>query len=398
MSWFRNLFKEKQQPEPAPLQPTLPPTHERSEAREKRLEQAYGGILDTLYDKSTILNFSSYTLSGLEPPWPEFPRYHETLKIVPPPNVTPDVMTRFWNNVRKGKEPMAFEVVSTPETMFFQLTASSGSIQLVENQLSLHFPDTVVIPQEEPASPVKPKHSLCFFHKEPTHFFDTKDTAQDPYAQLFAILDNNHYQEDVYVQFIFSPVPDDDILHLVNLLSKDHPIPKERFRNVARPYWYDCLTNIEANFGGISREKALELANDLLQLNHENDRLFTQFLFDVVEKYDRAVPLAREQAPRLRNKLPAWLACVNMFSSESSTLVTLERNFLDQYETPYQSWDYEAYIDKFGPQDFYIEKWNLINTNELTSLAHFPAGAATSERLETTSKKQAMPPDSYIID
>lgn len=72
--------------------------------------------------------------------------------------------------------------------------------------------------------------------------------------------------------------------------------------------------------------------------------------------------------------------------------------FLQQYETSEQLWKYEPIDDQIDPINHPIPHWNLMSTSELANLAHFPTKEVKTERLETSSTKQSLPPDSYIID
>ncbi len=397
-----------QQAAPEPSKPQEPPkrvtepTNPRGDnATRERIREVYTDIFVILYQRHILRQIDWSEIGSIvSPPALKFADEFEILKILPPPEPDIHTMERFWNSLRPINQPLAFELITRSDTMYFRLSFPKGSSPLIERQLSLHFPGCNLIPEEpEEVFLYPPFTSLSFAPRNSAQWFDTSDVARDPYAALFALLDDPENEADMVFQVICTPVTNEAIQMLGELLEIEEPgLPPEMFLPHAPGYLHNVLTTV-------SRKPTLPYKwyeENICQKIHSYDDFAQNKLKKLVlEELSNQNKLAKqsiEMKRRLEKKQPPWVACINIFSDDMQQVLRMYTGFLRQYETSEQEWKYAPIDENLDPITHPIPHWNLMATSELANLAHFPTKEVKAERLELASTKRAIPPDSYIID
>jgi Type IV secretion-system coupling protein DNA-binding domain len=101
-----------------------------------------------------------------------------------------------------------------------------------------------------------------------------------------------------------------------------------------------------------------------------------------------------QRFPGLQRKQPAWFVGLRLFASQPATLEAIKPNFLKQYETPEQRWEFSKTVS-LPTKNQKISPWGIVSTPELATLVHFPDKTAECDLLETVSMKAKLPPDLY---
>jgi hypothetical protein len=404
---FKSLFGKKTPPSQPPTpQPAPEPLKQKHPAEERefmeRVKHAYGDVLSTLVHRYIFQRIPLDEILAFAPPKLAFSDSPSYLKVLPgPDNKLPD-MERFWNSLRPINQPISFEIIRQTETMYFRLSFPQEAANFIEQQLSLHFPECVVIPEERPYEITgAPFYSVCLAPGEATGWIDSSSVARDPYAKLFSILDDP-LMDDVGIQIICCPVPDQAIQAICKFLEWKEPgIPPKVFLPVARSgnnsHWSQILESKSKTEAALSHAYLKELFGRINTYDEDLEERICKKIVEEVNNQVRLFPASLEQARQLEKKRPVWVGCVNMFCSYEETSRKLYGEFLGQYTTLDQSWKSVRIDEMVDPISHPIKLWNLIATSELADLAHFPTANAQSTLLETATAKHSAPPDSYIV-
>ncbi len=457
MSWLKRLFKgqgdSKRAPQnQTPSQPQSDPAFEEYKAQLielnrqaafERLTVPYRSIFALLDERYIVEALNQDKLEQLlATPDMEFDKDTDYMRIVPPPEATLADMERFWNSLRAIQKPIAFDLVSNPEEMYFRLVCPEGGGALIEQQLLIHFPTaTCIVEDHEWSEP----DTLCitFIPEDGTQFLDSSSVARDMYAQLFPLLDDPDISEELTIQVICHPIPDKAITILCDLLDWKEPgIPIRAMRQgweALRPWIFELYWNILTDqslqsrnldrvdierwfgprherlpkwprhiFGDLLTEqdnKYPYLSHSTLAImaNHiyEKDKSSSPLADNIASELEKAARLAKqsvEMKNRLEKKQPAWVTCINVFSNQQRVIDQIHQRYLQRFEAAGQRWQKE--VDKFERDrtERPINNWNLVSTEELASLAHFPTKGVSSPRLETADRKTSLPPENFIID
>jgi len=280
-----------------------------------------------------------------------------TFKILPHADARAALVVQFLDSVRNAAA-LAFELIAENDTMYFQLSCPPGDRDLVERQVETHFPSFAVIERENTLTLASPFHALTARPFYPNRFLKT-DFALDPYNQLFGVLARAGCNDAACAQFLFSPVS------------------TQAFTMIA-----DYLEEYRDHYRHSRKERLLEQWDRLMEKHGAGSSGYAA--------YDPA-PDINERLRELERKLPAWLVGVRLLSTNPHLLDDLKRSFLHQYETPHQTWvvsdttTTEAVTRR-------LDAGNVVSTQELAALVHFPSKEIACDRLETVSMKSKLPP------
>ncbi len=421
MSWLKKIFtntpQEPRQPAPQPVAPPAPDKNPELTAaikemvaedqlRELRelddLRAAYGETLLMLNNRHilTIIDRNKI-FERLGPPARRFttePSALNVMKILPPPEATFAEMERFLNNLRVFNQPLSFTLISSADRMFFRLTVPPGCGEATEQQLVIHFPTAVpLVPTEDEKWIEKPLYCINLAPKFCAELLDHSAFSRDPYAQLFATLDELAFTSTVAVQINCCPLPDNAIDQLIRILEWDEPgIPCTLFEQYDDGMWFHIIKDQANEHGRGSRKFYEAFIKEMETSQYERAQKLTAAISQEVANQHRLIPECAEMIKRLQKKQPPWVACVNVFCEQVETAELLQRTFLRQYETTRQQWKVIANTtETIDPLEHPIFNWSLVSTSELASLAHFPTKGVTSDRLEMVSTKSKLPPDLF---
>ncbi|MGB8509843.1 MAG: type IV secretion system DNA-binding domain-containing protein [Pyrinomonadaceae bacterium] len=421
MSWLKKLlnpnYQQKSQPEPTgsinQAEPEANPDYDlMASVREfeemERLRQlddlraAYGETLIMLIDRHILQRIDRQKIfERLAPPPRNFTDDASSLnviKVLPPPEATFADMGRFWNNLRVFRQPLSFTLISRPERMFFRLTVPQGCGEAVEEQLAIHFPAAVpLVPSEDERWMPESLYCVNFAPKFSTQFLDHSFVSRDPYAQLFSTLDSRAFNEAVAVQINSCPLPDDALDQLTQVMKWEDPgIPYEVFEPFADGMWSSIMQGGLDEHRRGTREFYEGLIKGIDRSHYEVAAPLRQALWQELARQKKLKEECAEMIKRIERKEPPWVACVNVYCEQIEVARMLQQSFLRQYETTEQRWEeITVTTEHYDPLDHPIFNWSLVSTEELTSLAHFPARGVTSPRLEGASMKSKLPPESF---
>lgn len=456
MSWLKKIFSvehipsAKEQKQQNHLQQQKLSEQElqnaailREAQRQKALLRAFSpfrSVLELLDERyiSDAIN-AQKLVTVLATPGKEFPKDIDTLKVLPAPESNVADMERFWNSMRTIAEPIAFDLVSNPDTMHFQMTCQENSGLFIEQQLAIHFSGASCIFNEREFS--KPDtNCVTFYPKDASQFFDSTNVARDMYTQLFPLLDDPGITSEVTVQVICRPIYHEAITALGALLDWEEPgIPLSKInpglQTMPHPtleIYYSLLSERSLEHLEISRgdteqwygpqhervaqwphDKLGDLINrqskqnpyishrylqrivDGLYPNYRYYEGFLQCIESEISKAERLAKESREMKKRLENKIPAYAACINIYSPQPQVIDLIQQRYLRQFETPTQRWQIEPDEFERDPTERPINNWSVVSASELASFAHFPTKGVTSPRLEQASMKAIQPPALY---
>lgn len=218
------------------------------------------------------------------------------LKLLPQRDMTPTVFEQFLVSLKGVSYPIYFSIKQELTTIRFKIRVAKEDRGVLEHQLSIHFPESVIL-EAEPMP--RPKQPLQFLRLSVSSYFQffkrSSDFSLDPYAQLFPLLSQT---DDDVTSFtvVFYPAAQ----HFIDTITSElKTIPPESFgyrgtQNFRHSHYEQHFKNVQA---------ALESAWKAFQ-----------------------------------RKLPAFWAAVYISSTNSGLLEKIFRNFLGQYETSGQKW------------------------------------------------------------
>jgi hypothetical protein len=256
-----------------------------------------------------------------------------TLKLLPNADLRAGTVEQFFDQLRSQIQmPLAFELVSDGKTIFYQLTVAKIDQEKTERQLKLFFPNFGI---QEIQSEWLTATSLYAQWCVPEWGYEllrgSNTFTVDPYNQLFGILSELPTDQRVILQLLLTPFPDKT---------------QERLQQIAQ--W-------------LASSKS---------------------------------PACTERNRQISKKHSLWAIQLGIFSTGKEIIERIKRGFLNQYETPEQTWAASSiYENKEFSREF--QSYNAITSAELESLGHFPDKTVQCDLLETASMKSKLPPDLY---
>ena len=260
-------------------------------------------------------------------PEPSFSTDMVTLRLLPDREVQREAAAQFLSNLKGVKKPLAFEILSENDSIYFQLGVAREDRELVETQIRICFPQFAASEEtDSPAASLEWRVIEVYPDYPDLPYKTLRELKVDPYVQLFGAMEKLGPEDVLCFQVLFFPLPE-SVLKTV--------------------------------------------------LGYFSDSKFS-----------------RDQATRIREKLPAWQVAMRVFSTEAGAVARVRTNFLGQYETADHKWWVSEVSAKQGFHRS-MKQWNILNTAELTAMAHFPGKAVKCEALEMVSGKSKLPPPSY---
>lgn len=133
---------------------------------------------------------------------------------------------------------------------------------------------STLIPEEDKGALLVPAlSSVSFAPRDGTHWFDTSDVARDPYASLFAFLDDPENEAYMVIQVICAPIPDEAIHKFCELLEWKEPgLPPEMFLPHAESHFHHVLSLMSKKHHTLSYEwYKNHICEPISELNYDSD-------------------------------------------------------------------------------------------------------------------------------
>jgi hypothetical protein len=138
---------------------------------------------------------------------------------------------------------------------------------------------------------------------------------------------------------------------------------------------------------------------EILSALDPHERSIAQVVFAPFPEatFRRLTDFARDKEPRERHrqltkKQPAWAVLLSFYSTNRAAIEKIKTNFVEQYETPEQRWRFSE-LKEDQPLRRNLTAFGVVNSAELTALAHFPDKTVDCDLLEIASMKSKLPPD-----
>jgi|GEM_PF-1099716 len=265
------------------------------------------------------------------------------LKLLPQADTTPAVFEQFLVSLKGVSYPIYFSIKQELTSIRFKFRVAKEDRGALEHQLSIHFPESVILEAEPMPRPKQPFQFLRLSVSSYFQFFKRgSDFSLDPYAQLFPLLSQT----------------DEDVTS---------------FTVVFYPAAQQFIETITSELKTISPESF-------------GYRGTQNFRYSHYDQHFKNVKAALENAGKaLQRKLPAFWAAVYISSTNPELLENIFRNFLGQYETSGQKW-HRVDADRSD-----IFRFNLYSSQELAALLHFPGKDIDCDRLEQAMKAPQPP-------
>lgn len=281
------------------------------------------------------------------------------LQLALPPDSQPkaDVFEQLLSSLHYCRQPLAFEVVGTAESLVMQVVAERGDVGQVAPQLKAHFPEAVLEPKRDylrsqwertqAGSTVLLDFGLDREFMLP---LATKHFATDPLVGVTGALERLGAKELGALQIIFTP---------------------------ARQPWAESIVRAVCTADG---EPFFENAPEMLPAMKLK---LSRPLYTVVVRV----------AARSRDEQRAWqiakglAGALSLFKNpQGNELVALDNEFDD--------WEHgQDFIHRLTRRS-----GMLLNTDELVALAHLPTAAVRSAKLQRQTKVTKAAPDFVTND
>ncbi len=191
-------------------------SHESLRLEEKRWESGGAGY----YVPEEILWDTSMQLPYIDPPINETP--YTNIKILPAGEIKPALMASFLSNLRSLNLPIAFELIASARSIYYQLGVPEKSVSFVKQQLSHFFPLFAAL--DEPAVPELPELSIVRAYQDYAFYYSLAALGSfsiDPYNQIASILEHASEQEFLCLQIILRPISDEAGAQLREAVGKN---------------------------------------------------------------------------------------------------------------------------------------------------------------------------------
>jgi hypothetical protein len=271
---------------------------------------------------------------SIDPPFNETP--YRNLKILPAGQIKPAMMIEFFSSLRTLNCPIAFELIASGGSVYFQLGVPEKSVALVTQQLSNFFPEFAVL--DQPEVPELSKLSIARASQRHICYGEIaalRTFSLDPYTQIAPLLEQTSEQGFACLQVILQPVSDQD---------------GQQLRANLKSYF--------EKYGEDWKKYGADLFN------------------------------------RLSKKLPIWVAGITCISTDGALAERLLKTLTQQYNTSEQT--INVWMDP--PASSFprvTPEFLVLSTDEVASLAHFPTTPLPLPALERTSMKAQLPPEPF---
>ncbi|MEO7299225.1 MAG: type IV secretion system DNA-binding domain-containing protein [Verrucomicrobiota bacterium] len=316
--------------------------------------------------RPTILSSLFRKLSGQSEPPPIIPEAKKELEpdflersdlvelhasLPPTANVSKEVFEQFVLSLANCREPIAFELIGTKESITVQLVAADSDIDLVRHQLEAHFPEAIFTKQisflETKWNEAEGTEAVIFEFGLSQEFMFQIAVARnfnvDPYIGLVAALSNLRENELALFQVIFEPVR--------------HPWNESILRLVTDGSGKDFFVN-RPELSGEAKKKI-------------SKPLFAAVVRIAIKSDDRMLDIAKDLAGALT-------VFSNPGGNEFIPLANSDYDFIDHKE------------DLLRRQS--RRSGMILNSDELVSLVHLPSSSVRAPKLKREVQKTKAAP------
>jgi hypothetical protein len=317
----------------------------------------------------------------------EFAYDYVSFKLIPTLDNKLSLAKQLLESLKTINHPLIFEIVSGP-TLYFQISCSPKDKELLLRQLPIFFPKCAVIPhhsmQERLLGASNNPSLWQVFSACPENHTGTFKVASesqiDPYAQLLSVLANT----PAIVQFIFTPLTKEATSTMTYSLERAKTL--STFRITTK----ELLSEARAN-----QLRNAPHSSGKYEYIEEKTINYEKFFYGVSISTDPQIEKKfQDFIATLAKKQPCWLLTCRFLAKQEQVLQKIQKSFLPYYETPNQVW--AKTLIKHALLNYpSVKAWNIVSTDELSSLVHLPGVGITADTLETGSSTSIEPPDSY---
>lgn len=321
-------------------------------------------------------------------PAKEFAYDYVSFKLIPTLDNKLSLAKQFLDSLKTINHPLIFEIVSTGQTLYFQISCAFKDKEMLLRQLSIFFPKCAVIPNpsmQERLLGTSSNPSLWqVFSACPQNPIGSlkvgSESHIDPYTQLLSVMAN----VPSITQFIFSPLRQEALSTMAYSLERAKNLPSFRI---------------------IRKERLSEARAKQLQNAYSSDKYeyieektiggYEQVFYGISVSTDPVLEKkVQDFTIAMTKKQPCWLLVCRFLAKQEQALQKIQTTFLPYYETISQVWDKTAI--KHAMFNYpYVKAWSIVSTDELSSLVHLPGTGVTADMLETGASSSSQAPESY---
>ncbi len=266
--------------------------------------------------------------------------------------ISREVFEQFLSSLTNCREPIAFELIGTHDSITAQLVASEFDVDLIRHQLEAHFPEAVFTKQvsflEEKWNQAEAEKSVIFEFGLAREFMlqiaPVRNFNLDPFIGLTAAMSNLRKNELALFQVIFEPVR--------------HPWDESILRSVTDGNGKDFFVNRPELAGEAKKKIARPLFAAVVRIAIKSD--------------GRMLDIAKDLAGALT-------VYSNPASNEFIPLENSDYNFIEHEE------------DLLRRQS--RRSGMILNSEELVSLVHLPSSSVRAPKLRREVQKTKAAPE-----
>ncbi len=266
--------------------------------------------------------------------------------------ISREVFEQFLSSLTNCREPIAFELIGTHDSITTQFAASESDVDLIRHQLEAHFPEAVFTKQvsflEEKWNEAEAEKSVIFEFGLAREFMfqiaPVRNFNLDPFIGLTAAMSNLRKNELALFQVIFEPVR--------------HPWDESILRSVTDGSGKDFFVNRPELTGEAKKKIARPLFAAVVRIAIKSD--------------SRMLDIARDLAGALT-------VYSNPASNEFIPLENSDYNFVEHEE------------DLLRRQS--RRSGMILNCEELVSLVHLPSSSVRAPKLRREVQKTKAAPE-----
>jgi hypothetical protein len=228
--------------------------------------------------------------------------------------ISREVFEQFLSSLTHCRDPIAFELIGTRESIMTQLVAAEPDIDLIRHQLEAHFPEAVFIKQasylEKTWNQTDAEECGVFEFGLAKEFMiqiaPVRNFNIDPFIGLTAALSNLRENEVALFQIIFQPVRhpwDESILRAVTnddgkyFFVNRRELADEAKEKIARPL-FAAIVRIAIKSNGRMLDIARDLAGALTVYSNPGSNEFIPLENDEYDFTEHEEDLLRRQSRR----------------------------------------------------------------------------------------------------
>jgi hypothetical protein len=347
------------------------------------------------------MSSSSYDVP-IDLPQPPFPAAFTTIKIVPTIGTKISHAAQFFSQLRTLRYPIAFELIATPESAYFQIACAPADREPIERQIAIHFPTFAALPTDMPLQFSAPTYALALVPRQEMIALKSFTQASvDPYQQLFALLAADAAASSC-IQIMAYPLAAEAWHIAQDYLNRYEVVPESFHR---QPEIAALLARRKSLVSNIGQDVIdfIERGGDREYYQQERRRLKEAQELDgeiaqlIKVETQRMRAALSDRSAWLTGKQPPWLVAIELYSTNRELLKAIESGFVRQYETMHRYWrEGDVYaVSAIQRQKQFSDTWTLLSADELAAFAHFPNGDFGFDRLETANMKTKLPPDLF---